>query len=207
MRYLGLVGLFFVSTCVWAEPETMTMYATLSDPIASFWEVETKGNAPTVMSKGKLVLGIETCSDGSSNGGTIRLLSTAGQASAFTVDTLEMAGSTYFAVGKESNEDGNKVMWKLGELKVGSGGKAVFNGDLIVNRLTLPPPTAAAMEIGVDGTLFLGSEISGTEVIAPDASFSSIQLGQSNNKFVFEGDTGMAGQAQLEGKKFVKKTS
>ena len=53
MKYItGLLGVLVACSAAWAAPETMEIYATLSAPIASFWEIKTEGCNPVSMPSG-----------------------------------------------------------------------------------------------------------------------------------------------------------
>lgn len=197
MKYvLLLTGFIWTATFVWAAPEEMTMYATLSSETASFWEVETRGSA-TVMPEGStLNLGMTEGEKGTENG----VIKT----DLFSVDTLSMdSNDTKLQVGPG-------VKWYLTTLRLGRHCEPsscpdkpeyiLFKGDLIVNQLTIQGLTNTQTRMEIYQALALGSDFSGTTMTAPNAQFSRIEVGtESGNKFLFDAaDSSKNGTAKLD---------
>ncbi len=129
MKYtVGVLGLLLVSSCVWAEPETMTMYSTLSAPMGSFWKVETASCNPVVMpSNSQLNLGqVATGGSAGSSGGAIVVQGT----KPISIAKLRMEKGTKLQVS-------NNARWMVSTLKIAP--KATFNlqGNLVANELEL----------------------------------------------------------------------
>ncbi len=130
MKYTaGVLGLLLLAGWAGAEPEKMTMYATLSAPIGSFWQVETKTCEPVVMpANSQLNLG-NVAIDGTlgSSGGNIAIQNTV---KPLTISTLRMEKDTKLSVG-------NNARWIVTTLQIAPSGTFTLNGDLIVNKLSL----------------------------------------------------------------------
>ena len=176
MKYLlGLLGLFFAFTCVWAAPEEMTMYATLSAPMASFWNVKTLGENPVTM-------GNDTslnlwAGDGEENEkGTLSVSSN--EENTFYIDILNMGDKTQFEVGAAT-------IWYVQEVTIGNEGKATFDGDVIIKTLNFSEGVTGTQEITVnnEGKLILGS---GALDKTKSLSFSKVEVAIGDNeKFDF----------------------
>lgn len=187
MKYImGFVGLFLLSTCAWAAPETMLMYATLSGPIASFWEVETLGGEAVSMSEGTLELGVVSSDGAKGADGKINMKGD------FYVETLRMFPSTTLVVGRTNYS----TIWYLkNTLTLANKAEATFKGDLVIATLQLP---SGSQNININGTLYLSSQFGNAsgeiKVLAPNAQFSEIDIRQGNRKFHFEPDGDLSGK-------------
>ena len=180
MKYIvGLSALFLTCTCVWAAPETMTMYTTFSAPIASFSSVQTQTCDPVTMSEGQLNLGfVQVCQSGdtscetnpvASSGGDIKLRGN----QPFIITDLHMEKGTSLSVG------GN-AKWIVKELIIGQGGTASIGGALIANKLELKGDVATTLT--VDSNLRLGSDLSVTNAV-----FTKIETGDcKSDQFCFD---------------------
>lgn len=169
MKYiLGLLGLFLTYTCAWAAPEAMTMYATLSAPIASFWEVKTERCEPVTMpANSQLNLGtVQYCTDNACNatraastGGTITL-----QGKPFEISNLYMEKNTSLQIGSSAK-------WMVDTINIAPGANVTVAGGLIVNTLNLTSQTTSPKTI----TLTIGSNLRlDNNVSAPYGEFKKI---------------------------------
>ena len=158
MKYLlGLLGVVLASTGVWAA-EQMTMYATLSMPVASFWTVETTSNEPIVIGADQPVLNLWA---GTNTGkGDIKVT----DPSNFYVQTLKMEGDTTFEVGESKK-------WYVDSLTLGNQGQATFKGDLMAKTLQL----SSTNEIEVSNKLVFGTSFD-TPVTVSEAQFGNVTL-------------------------------
>ena len=160
MKYtIGVLGLLLVSSCVWAEPETMTMYSTLSAPIGSFWQVETKTCETVVMpAQSQLNLG-SVATDGSvgSSGGNISVQGT----KPISITKLRMEKGTKLQVSSNAR-------WMVSTLKIAPSATFTLNGDLIANKLTLKniannsTVNATVLRLGKNLTVTSKAEITGS---------------------------------------------
>ena len=123
-KFLGLVGLFLITMYGWAAPEKMEMYATLSAPIASFWEVKTEGcQAVTMLTNSSLNLG----SSSSTKGGTITVT---GNNKPLSIGTLRMEKGTKLKI--------NNARWFVNTIDLRPTGTLEVKGDnsgLIIDTL------------------------------------------------------------------------
>ena len=175
MKYsVGLLGLLLASS-VWAAAEEMTMYATLSAPIASFWSVETQSQScgdSDAMFSGEVNLGTT-----SSTNGTIQLKGRQEGNQLLTVENLYMGKGATLQLGPNKR-------WIVSTLLIGSKGKVTLGGNLIVNQLYLYAPQGDNTTITVSNTLRVGSNIT-----VPQATFTKIETANcsspTNKKFCF----------------------
>ena len=186
MKYItGLLGVLVACSAAWAAPETMEIYATLSAPIASFWEIKTEGCNPVSMPSGsQLNLGFVSASGDSSavssTGGTVNLKGN----KPLSITKLRMEKGSSFQVG------GN-AKWLVSTIKLAPTGTANFGGGLIVNQLSLDPNNklTANKQLTVSSALRLGSN-----TITPIGEFSTINTNNGNScssgDFCFSGSSG-----------------
>lgn len=180
MKYiLGLLGLFLTYTYVWAAPEAMTMYATLSAPIASFWEVKTERCEPVTMpANSQLNLGtVQYCADSTCNatraastGGEIKL-----QGKPFEISNLYMEKDTSLQLGSSAK-------WMVDTINIAPGANVTVAGGLIIDTLNLTSQTTGSQTI----TLTIGSNLRlGNSVSAPSGEFKRI----TSEDFSFDGSS------------------
>ena len=152
---LGLLGFVFAYTCVWAAPEQMTMISTLSEPIGSFWTVQTK--KPVVFSSENQTLNLGTkCESCSSGASSIKLQINNGNNPAFTLDELTMEDKTTFKVKGLST--GSPATWKVEKIEVNPGGNVSFkNMWLLINEFDLNTLTGSGTgQLGQNVTINIG---------------------------------------------------
>ncbi len=177
MKYvLGLLGVLGACSCVWAAPEKMEMYATLSAPIASFWEVKTEWCAPVTMpNDSQLNLGFVAASGdtgaAASSGGTVTLQGN----KPLQVENLYMEKNTSLTIGSSAK-------WLVDTLNVAPGGTVEIGGGLIVKKLDVSSQASlGTLTLTVQTTLRLGNT-----AIAPQGEFTNI----SSSDFNFSGTSG-----------------
>lgn len=185
MKYrMGLVGILFACSNLWAAPEEMTMYATLSAPIASFWSVKTAGCDPVVMpNNSQLNLGFVT--GAASNAAALGNINLIGN-KPLSITKLYMQKNTKFQVSGTELSD---TKWLVQTLNIAHGASATVGGGLIVNKLELPVTDTQEVTITVSSTLRLGSATQ-----AQTGEFSKINAGREgnicSNGFCFDTDPG-----------------
>lgn len=190
MKYItGLLGIVWACSSVWAVPETMQMYATLSAPIGSFWEIKTASCEPVVMpANSQLNFGfVSATGDVSSvysKGGSMALLGT----KPLSIKKLRMEKDTTFSIGASSS---NPTKWLVNTLKIAPSGSAAFNGDLIVNILKLDEN----YKLSSNATLTVSSVLRlGNNITTSDAKFTVINTNNgescSSGDFCFQDTNG-----------------
>ena len=176
MKYsVGLLGILFACSSVWAVPDTMEMYSTFSAPIASFWEVKTEGCAPVVMPEGsQLNLGF-VATDGNTGSNTGKIQWKNGKP--IEIGTLYMEQDAKFLVN--GNDENKPTKWVVKTLQVGKEGTVTFNGDVIINSLTLTPVEDFLPKLTITNNFRVGSSVTTTK-----GSFNAIDMGEGG-KFNF----------------------
>lgn len=182
MKYtLGLLGVLLTCTSLWAAPEEMTMYTTLSAPIASFWKVSAYyPMQPVTMPVGStLNLGAPcTNSDPNCTGTQSDAINLKDQATLY-IETLAMADDTVLSI---EGKDNKPATWLVQTLEIKADGEVLFGGQVLVDTLTLKP-------LDNNSTVTIKSKVMrlGSNVVLPSSSlsFDKIEVKDSTNHCLF----------------------
>ncbi|MBR2082158.1 MAG: hypothetical protein IJ876_04005 [Elusimicrobiaceae bacterium] len=162
MKYIaGLLGVMLLGSQVWAAPEQMTMYATLSAPIASFREVKTELMDRPVTPKTELNVGSRE-----STGGAIKLKGNR----PLEITNLWMENKTTL------NIRANK--WWVDKLIVADKGNVTINGYLIASELK--NVSNGDFQINVSKNLRVGNKLQ-----VQTLELTSLRLGADGNSGVY----------------------
>ncbi len=192
MKYvLGLLGILLLNTYGWAvekqgttPTEEMTIYATLSAPMASFWEIKTGTGEEslTMPANSQLNLGVST-----GKGGTVTTNGTSDDPD--TITNVWMEKGTTLKVG-------SNVGWSVPALKIGPKGTATINGGLIANQLNIG--SSAENEITVENKMRIVPNIQ-----AENGTFQTIDLPHIKFKSSGPNTKKNATTYEQQGRKFV----
>ena len=160
---LAVIGSLFVACLGWAAPQEYTFVSTLSSPVASFKEIETKyTQVPTEFGNGTEV----NLGSTRSGSGTVAVNGGA----PVSIGQLVMEKNTTFAVG-------NSNKWIVDSLTIGTGGE-VSPQSAHIQTLQVP----SGSTLSVDQTLRMSGPVN---ISQAGSSVNSVEIGTGSSKFAF----------------------